>query len=177
MIDEPNLRKINKVLVNNQDKRRLARFRIASGSHTDLGVYVDKLYEHNVNHVYCSGLPIAYNSVDPELWRGLGELFLEAMYENTLVIAHLNNIRNGSNSPCYLTALGGGVFGMNSSQIARAIQRACQIAAKKGFTMNIKLVHKNNIDVIYKAIPSQFPLSTVIANSSWDDEAWSSKYC
>ncbi|ATZ80974.1 hypothetical protein BMW23_0929 [Bodo saltans virus] len=176
MIDEPNLRKINKIMSIDQERRRLARFRIMCGSHTDLGVFIDnKLYNHTVNHVYCSGLPIAYNSINPELWKGLGELFLEAMYENTLHLAHLNNLKTGENRPCYLTSLGGGAFGMNTSQISRAIQRACQIAAKKGFVLNVKLVHKDNIDMIYKTISPNYPISSVIANSAWDDKSWLAK--
>jgi hypothetical protein len=164
------LERINNVL-RDPDHRRNARLLIMSGNHMDMEV--DKMMNKKltrVNHVYCSGLPISYNSLDPNLWDGLAEIFLEAMYENTLMIACLNNYMNGKNNPCYLTKIGGGVFGMKQFQISRAIQRACNVVAKKGHNLNVKIVHYKKIDPLYESISHTYPIKIAdqMIDSVWD---------
>lgn len=171
--NEEQLRKINRALASNQNHRKEARKTIQSGSHTNQGVFVSEATNnHLVNHVYCSGLPISYNNLPPNLWDGLAELFLEAMYENTLFQACINNIESGENKPCYLTKIGGGVFGMKDSQIIRAIQRACNIIARKGLQLNVKIVHYGNIQQEYAVLPTQYPINGHGTESVWDDGVW-----
>lgn len=172
------LKKINRVLASDPTIRRQARSIIQSGSHSDQGVFVQCVeYAHNVNHVYCSGLPISptYNRTTPEvLWDGFAEIVLEAMYENTLLIACMNNARTGQNRPCYLTQVGGGVFGMKHTQIIRAIQRACNVVARKGLSLDVKVVHYGAVNSAYNLLPTVYPVAVVTAavGSVWDDDAW-----
>lgn len=123
--------------------RQCIRQLVAVGFHHDLGInHAGITQPYRVSHVYCSGLPINYQSnPDRIAWKGISELFLEAIYENTLLMACLNNTDTGRNQPCYLTLVGGGVFGMNVDQIYRAIERACILIARNGFTLNVVLVH------------------------------------
>jgi hypothetical protein len=168
------LRKINRVLSKDHSIRKEARQLIKSGFHIRQEVFIDcKSYGHNVNHVYCSGLPINYNKLSYHLWLGISELFLEAMYENTLLCACINNKKNSANNPCYLTHIGGGVFGMSHSQIKRAIQRACNIIAKNGFNLDVKIVNYKTVNHIYETIPKSYPIFTDIKSDSiWEDVEW-----
>ena len=59
------------------------------------------------------------------------------MYENTLLIAY----QNDPNKPCYITLVGGGVFGMNLDQIYRSIIRACILIARCGLSLDVRIVH------------------------------------
>lgn len=162
---------INNLLKSSQMMRREARGSIACGSHTGQGVCIDgENLNKRVNHVYCSGLPISYHNpqkINPQLWLGLSELFLEAIYENTILLACYNE-----SSTCYLTAVGGGAFGMRPEQIARAIRRACNNIANAGFSINVKMVHYNsNINIVYQSIPSVYTFGTHLpfVPSVWDD--------
>jgi hypothetical protein len=150
------------------------------GSLTDANVFINsKLYDHTVNHVYCSGLAISYNSIDLDAWDGLAEIFLNAMYENTLLICLLNNINNNTNAPCYLTKIGGGVFGMKQSQIITAIQRACQTVADKGLKIDIKIVHHGYIDKEYDDIASiitENRSNNINTKSVFDNTEWLNRY-
>jgi hypothetical protein len=173
--NDEELKKINRVLLRDPIIRRLARNLIQVGLHTDQGVCIDgKKFDHVVNHVYCSGLPINYNYyVNKNLWDGLAELFLEAMYENTLLAACENNMRNGQNNPCYLTKVGGGVFGMKYEQITRAINRACQVVALRGLSLTVKIVHYGQVENGYEDLHGiEYPLKNVDMNSVWDDPKW-----
>jgi hypothetical protein len=112
------------------------------GSHTNLGVFIGGIhYTHNVNHVYCSGLPISYTDVDPSLWRKISQVFLDAIYENTLLIACGNNRNSGQDKSCFLTLVGGGVFGMEHDIIYEAINRACKSVVQRGLSLDVKVVH------------------------------------
>jgi hypothetical protein len=174
--NEEELKKINRVLSKSTEIRKNARSTIATGSHIDQEVFVTEREPMRlVNHVYCSGLPInrEYNPniVNTDLWDGFAELILEAMYENTLMLACANNIRTKQNNPCYLTLIGGGVFDMKHSQIVRAIQRACNVIAKKGLSLDVKIVHYGNTGAEYESIINQFP-AEMNTNSVWDDATW-----
>jgi hypothetical protein len=175
--EDEDLRKINRFLSKSHELRKEARHLIQSGMHINQGVFIGcTSYEHTVNHVYCSGLPISYNKLTPQLWYGISEIFLEAMYENTLLAACLNNKISGKKMPCYLTHLGGGVFGMPHSQIKRAIQRACNIIAKNGLDLDVKIINYKTISHIYSTIPKKYPIYTDIKSDSiWDNGEWISK--
>jgi hypothetical protein len=176
---DEDLRRINNILVIDQNFRREARNLIKVGIHSNQGVFIDNTkYEHLVNHVYCSGLPISYNNLSNScMWYGLGEIFLEAMYENTLFAACMNNKNSGQNMPCYLTQIGGGVFGMEHWQIIRAIQRACQIIAKRGFNLDVKIVHYGNINPEYNKLPLHYPIYVQFVDSIWDNHKWIRNFC
>lgn len=168
--NERDLRKINKILSTNSTIRNFAKSVIQSGSHSGQGVFVQCTeYQHTVNHVYCSGLPISYNTIQYELWDGLAEIFLEAMYENTLLIACMNNKKTNQNKPCYLTQLGGGVFGMKHSQIVKAIIKACNVISKKGLNLDVKIVHYGNINQNYINLPQTYPTHI---ESIWNNDKW-----
>lgn len=119
---------------------------IKVGIHNNLGVfdYTKKKQTNIVNHVYCSGIPISYNTNIPKdkhfLFSGLSELFLEAIYELTLLSACYNNIVNNTNKQCFLTYIGGGVFGMDIKQIYRAIEKSCDNVEKYGFDLDVIIV-------------------------------------
>ena len=172
IVDTPEqLIEINDLLKTSQMIRREARSSIASGSHTGQGVCIDgENLNKRVNHVYCSGLPISYHNpqiINPELWLGLSEIFLEAIYENTILLACYNE-----SSVCYLTAVGGGAFGMRPEQIARAIRRACNSIANAGFSIDVKMVHySHHINPVYQTIPSIYTFGTHLpfVPSVWDD--------
>lgn len=104
-------------------------------------------YNYTVNHVLCSGLPIDYDHkiTNKFLWYGLSELFLDAMYLNTLKQAYANNVKNRVNQPCFLTLVGGGAFGMEHYQIARAIHNACLEMKNANMKLDVKLVHYGGI--------------------------------
>lgn len=148
------LQKINKTLGQNSEIKNNARNQILAGMHNDLGVYINNdLYNYCVNHVLCSGLPISYHTGElskAHIWGLLAEIFLEAYYELTLLIACYNNNRIGTNKKCYLTKIGGGVFGMNNNTIIKAIKRAIEIIKNRGYDLEICLVHYNEIDHQYQ---------------------------
>ena len=84
---------------------------------------------HMVTQAYCSALPVAYSSVDTELWEPLARLVLEAAYEATLYAAMENRQRTGCNK-VYLTLLGGGAFGNQPGWIFAAIGRALKLFSR-----------------------------------------------
>jgi hypothetical protein len=169
------LKKINLLLLQDQDIRRIARRKILAGIHNNLGIYIDnKSYDHHVNHVLCSGIPISYHQNELNntlLWDGLAELFLEAYYEITLLITCYNNIQSGLNKPCYLTKVGGGVFGMKKNMIIRAINRACNIVKNLGYSLTVYLVHYGSIEPNYE-IFDKLVIPSLDNKSIWDDTIW-----
>jgi hypothetical protein len=159
--------KINNVLYSDMSKRRRARQLLSCASFKQCTIYNhdnNKHSEGTINHVYCYSLPVNINNhTNKKLWKGLNEIFLEAIYENILYIAHINN-----NDVCYLTPIGK-QYGIEDIQIVRAIQRACNIAANKGINMKVKLVHSDfMIENTYQEIPKNYPLVHVDVNSVWD---------
>jgi hypothetical protein len=81
---------------------------------------------HLVSQVYCSALPVAYSRHSSELWAEFAQLVLEASYEATICTAILNSLENGNNR-VFLTLLGGGAFGNETSWIIGAIERALNL--------------------------------------------------
>ena len=70
-------------------------------------------YEHRVAQVYASALPCAYARGTKERdWEPFARLVLRAAYEATLAVAAVKSQEaGGARVKCFLTALGGGVFG------------------------------------------------------------------
>jgi hypothetical protein len=92
---------------------------------------------HTVSQAYCSALPVAYTSHEPDLWAAFARLVLEAAYEATLLAAMLN-ARNNGNNRLFLTLLGGGAFGNGMEWIVAAILRALNLY--KDFDLDVALV-------------------------------------
>jgi hypothetical protein len=76
-----------------------------------------------VTQVFCSALPVAYSSVPSARWEAFATLVLEGAYEATLLAGALNAARTGS-PVVFLTRLGGGAFGNDSTWIDAAMRRA-----------------------------------------------------
>lgn len=65
---------------------------------------------------------------------------------------------------------------MHHSQIKRAIQRACNIIAKNGCDLDVKIINYKTISHIYTNIPQKYPIYTDIKSDSiWDDSEWVNK--
>lgn len=89
-----------------------------------------------VSQAFCSALPVAYTSVDPDYWAPFAKLVLEAAYEATL-LAGILNARRGVSTKVFLTQLGGGAFGNKDEWIFTAMRRA--IRAASGYGLDIKV--------------------------------------
>lgn len=76
-----------------------------------------------VTQAYCSALPVAYSSIESNLWAGFAKLILAATYEATFYAA-LKNFENTGNNRVYLTLVGGGAFGNAEDWIFDAIRNA-----------------------------------------------------
>mgnify|MGYP000718270493 CR=1 FL=1 len=81
---------------------------------------------HLVSQAYCSALPVSYAGHPPELWQPFARLVLEAAYEATLWAAVLNHEQTGCKQ-VYLTLLGGGAFGNQTTWIMDSAERALTI--------------------------------------------------
>jgi len=75
-----------------------------------------------VSQIYCSALPVAYNSTDAMYWESFARIILEATYEATFFAALRNLQMTGSNL-LYLTLVGGGAFGNDENWILESIQK------------------------------------------------------
>ena len=82
--------------------------------------------QHRVSQIYCSALPVAYSPLPAKLWSEFAKLILEAAYEATICAAILNTRANG-NKQLFLTLLGGGAFGNETSWIINSIARALNL--------------------------------------------------
>lgn len=81
---------------------------------------------HLVCQAYCSALPVTYSRHSSTLWAEFAQLILEASYEATICTSILNSVRNGNNK-MFLTLLGGGAFGNETTWIINAIRRALNL--------------------------------------------------
>ncbi|MDQ6997842.1 MAG: hypothetical protein Q9M17_03930, partial [Mariprofundus sp.] len=81
--------------------------------------------QHKVSQAYCSALPIAYSEHSSLLWEDFAKLILEAAYEAILCAAILNFRKTGNNT-VFLTLLGGGAFGNDTSLIIQGIKHAIE---------------------------------------------------
>lgn len=96
---------------------------------------------HTVHQLYCSAMPVSYSGHSPEQWRQLATLILEAAYEATFLAAAILTSQS-QNPTLYLTLLGGGAFGNESSWIFHAIETAVQ--KFKTLPMDVCLVSYRN---------------------------------
>ena len=90
-----------------------------------------------VSQAFCSALPVAYSPLPRANWRPFASLVLEAAYEATMWAAVLNAQR-GASSVVFLTRLGGGAFGNESSWIEAAMRRALEMM--RPFPLDVRLV-------------------------------------
>jgi serine/threonine protein kinase len=97
--------------------------------------------EHRVCQVYASALPCAYARGPPEGdWEPFARLVLRAAYEATLAVGAVRSLEaGGARVKCYLTALGGGVFGNRYEWIRDAISHA--LDRYQGWPLDVVLVH------------------------------------
>jgi hypothetical protein len=99
------------------------------------------LEHHRVCQVYASALPCAYAHGTPESdWEPFARLVLRAAYEATLAVGAVRSLgARGARVKCYLTALGGGVFGNRYEWIRDAISHALDLY--QGWPLDVVLVH------------------------------------
>ena len=90
-----------------------------------------------VSQAFCSALPVSYTSIPALRWRGFATLILEGAYEATLWAAALN-ARRWSSNVVFLTRVGGGAFGNDSTWVNGALHRSLEIF--KDFALDIRLV-------------------------------------
>lgn len=86
---------------------------------------------HTVQQAYCSALPVAYSGLPRAAWARFASLVLEAAYEATFAAAVLNAAERGDRR-LYLTLLGGGAFGNDTSWIIAALDRALTLYRDAG---------------------------------------------
>jgi hypothetical protein len=92
-----------------------------------------------VSQAFCSALPVAYSSIDVDIWAPFARFVLEAAYEATFLAAVLNQVRGGS-PIVLLTHLGGGAFGNDSQWIEDAILRSLDLFAR--FDLDVQFVRR-----------------------------------
>ena len=169
---EKDLKKVNHVLKQDMTRRREARYKLMSYHSNLCNCVIDNVeYNHTFHQIYCCIPNIKTQNFNPNLWKGLNELFLEAMYENAIFSAFSYKTKNHfTNLSCYLIPLGGD-YGIEHKQVARAIQRACHIASNKDIQLNVKLIHdNNNYDDSYSHISKSYPMEYVNVNSIWNND-------
>jgi hypothetical protein len=130
------------------DLRKLLRIGVQWHTQVTLG---DS--KHKVTQAYCSALPVAYSQQPTGLWTEFAQLILEASYEATICTAVANYIQTGNNK-VYLTLLGGGAFGNESSWITGAIKRALDLYKHVDLDVVIVSYERSKSDV--QALIRQF---------------------
>ncbi|MEL6579759.1 MAG: hypothetical protein AAFQ14_08405 [Cyanobacteria bacterium J06621_12] len=93
--------------------------------------------QHQISQIYCSALPVAYSPLPAKLWSEFAKLVLEAAYEATICTAILNAQLNGNNQ-LFLTLLGGGAFGNETSWIINSIDLALRLY--RNHDLNVAIV-------------------------------------
>lgn len=167
---EEDLIKVNNVLRQDITRRREARYKLSTYHSNQCYPVIDNVDCNHVFHqIYCYVPNIKIQNFNANLWKGLNELFLEAMYENAVFSASAYKMKNNfTNLSCYLIPLGE-EYGIDHKQVARAIQRACHIASIKDIQLNVKLIHNNNTyDDAFSHISKSYPMGYVNVNSVWD---------
>ena len=107
------------------------------GLHWNVEVTTSGTAGLHVSQAFCSALPVSYTTIPAKRWTSFATLILEGAYEATLWAAVLNAQRTPSNV-VYLTRVGGGAFGNQTSWIHSAIRRA--LTTVKGFALDVRLV-------------------------------------
>merc|ERR1712151_454142 len=136
--------KLSKLLRASPDLHEPVRHSIRVGMHRDTEVNPSAVsgYEckHRVCQVFCSALPVSYaEKTHVKDWEPFAKLVLESMYESTLAVGAWLAAEREARVKVFLTFVGGGVFGNDSSWIAQALERALDIYAKA--PLDVKLVH------------------------------------
>lgn len=108
---------------------------------------------HKVTQVFCSALPIAYNSLPSNLWEPFAQLVLEATYEATFWIA-LQNLKRTGIGNLFLTLVGGGAFGNHETWIRNAIET--NLFRFKDAGLNISLVSYGSPSPIVAGIVNDY---------------------
>lgn len=159
---------------------------IASGSHTELGIFIDGIkYDHLINHVYCGGASIKCTDKinNYAIFDGISQTLLYEMYVHTLLISCINNHHNNTpDAPCYLTQLGADNF-MKHEYISDVILKACDTIVHLGLSLNVIIVHKEfipeNAD-LYIKIEGEYTSASLndtnMLPSIWDDTTWIKLY-
>jgi len=93
--------------------------------------------QQKVSQVYCSALPVAYCQPDSIYWKNFASIILEATYEATLYAALMNLDKNGTDI-VYLTLVGGGAFGNETSWILESLNKA--INKFKNVPLDVRIV-------------------------------------
>lgn len=109
---------------------------------------------HNVSQVYCSALPVAYSNHSSDLWEDFARLVLEASYEATICTAILNYQSTGNNR-VFLTLLGGGAFGNETSWIMESIRRALKLY--EDWSIEVAIVSYSGSKKYVQEVVDQFP--------------------
>jgi len=100
--------------------------------------------QHRVCQVFASALPVAYAySTSSADWAPFARLVLRAAYDATLLAARCKAAEAGGRVRVYLTCLGGGAFGNQSSWIREAIVTALQ--AHRDAPLDVYLVHYGRV--------------------------------
>jgi len=98
---------------------------------------------HVVSQAYCSAMPVAYTNHSSDAWAPFAILILEAAYEATICASIENASRTGNNR-VYLTLLGGGAFGNETTWILNAIYRAVSLNKDCGLEIAIVSYGRSN---------------------------------
>lgn len=109
---------------------------------------------HKVSQVYCSALPVAYSNHSSDLWEDFARLVLEAAYEATICTAILNYQSTGNNR-VFLTLLGGGAFGNETSWIIESIKRA--LKRYEDWNIEVAIVSYSGSNKYVQEVADQFP--------------------
>ena len=99
--------------------------------------------KHSVCQVYASAVPCAYSLVPKSDWEPLARLVLRAAYKATLAVGAVLSNRTKKRVKCYLTALGGGVFGNRYEWIREAILHA--LDEYRDWPLDVVLVHYGSV--------------------------------
>ena len=129
------------------------RGRLRVGLHWEVEVSSSQTERQAVSQAFCSALPVSYTRVPADRWTSFATLVLEAAYEATVWAAVLNAHRTSSNV-LYLTQLGGGAFGNETSWIHGAIRRALRTV--RGLALDVRLVSFSRPDAALERMIAEF---------------------
>jgi hypothetical protein len=132
----------NRLQAANENELDQLRELLRIGIHWDTQVTLTDS-DHKVSQAYCSALPVTYSNHSSDLWEDFARLVLEASYEATICTAILNWRSTGSNR-VFLTQLGGGAFGNETSWIIESLKRAIKLYEQWNIEVAIVSYGKSN---------------------------------
>ena len=113
------------------------------GVHANVEVTLgDSANANHVHQIFGSALPVAYTQYATSAWAPFAQLVLDASYEATLRAAH-RAVADGASNRVFLTLLGGGAFGNETSWIEDAIVGAVETV---GAGLDISIVSYRGSD-------------------------------